>query len=106
VLANEILSQTNGWGHMNGWGGGWMWLWGVAMMTLFVLLIVRLIRAPGADPSGAAGPARREPNDQAREILGERFAEGELSPEEYRERVSELQGPQQRRRTLHRPDDT
>jgi putative membrane protein len=88
VLANEILSQTDGWGHMNGWGGGWMWLWGVAMMTLFVVFIVWLIRAAGTD---STGPARRDPNDRAREILGERFAKGELSPEEYRERISELQ---------------
>ena len=29
--------------------------------------------------------------DRAREILGERFAKGELSPEEYRERVNALQ---------------
>ena len=91
VLANEILSQTDGWGHMNGWGGGWMWFGGVAMMTLFVVLIVGLIRAAGTDSTGVAGPAHRPPDDRAREILGERFAKGELSPEEYRERVSELQ---------------
>lgn len=92
MLANEILSQTDGWNHMNGWGGGWMWLWGVAMMTLLVVLLVWwLIRAAGTDSTGVAGPARCEPNHRAREILGERFAKGELSPEEYRERVSELQ---------------
>ena len=91
VLANEILSQTNGWGHMDGWGGGWMWLWGVAMMTLFVALIVWLVRAAGTDSIGVAGPGRREPDDRAHEILGERLAKGELTPEEYRERVSELQ---------------
>ena len=91
VLAYEILSQNDGWGHMNGWGGGWMWLWAIAMMTLFVVLIVWLIRAGGTDSAGVGAPARREPNDQAREILGARLAKGELSPEEYRERVSELQ---------------
>ncbi|MEO6570992.1 MAG: SHOCT domain-containing protein [Ilumatobacteraceae bacterium] len=91
MLANAILSQTDGWGHMNGWGGGWMWLWGVGMMTLVVVLIVWLVRAAGTDSTGVAEPPRREPNDRAREILGERFATGELSSEEYRERVSELQ---------------
>ena len=92
MLANEMLSQTDGWGHMNGWGGGWMWLWGVAMMTLFVGLIVLLIRAAGTDSTNeVASPARRDPNDRALEILGERFAQDELTPAEYRERVSELQ---------------
>ena len=91
MLANEILSQNDGWGHMDGWGGGWMWLWGVAMMTLFVVFIVWLVRAAGTDSTGVPGPVRSDPDDRAREILGERFAKGELSPEEYRERVSELQ---------------
>lgn len=91
MFANNIASQTDGWDHMNGWGGDWMWLWGVVMMTLFVVLIVWLMRAAGRDSTGVAGTDHREPNDRAREILGERFAKGELSPEEYRERVSELQ---------------
>ncbi len=39
----------------------------------------------------AGGTARRDPSDRAREILDERLAKGELSPEEYRERVNELQ---------------
>lgn len=91
VLAIELGSQTDGWDHMNGWGGGWMWLWGVAMMTLFVVLIVWLIRTAGRDSTGVAGPDHRETNDRARGILGERFAKGELSPEEYRDRVTQLQ---------------
>ncbi len=94
MLANEMLSQNDSWGHMNGmngWGGGWMWLWGVAMMTLFVVLIVWLIRAVGGGSFSAGGSARSEPNHRAREILGERFAKGELTPEEYRERIGELQ---------------
>jgi len=91
VLANRIFSQNDGWDHMNGWSGGSMWLWGVAMMTLSVVLIVWLIRATGTDSTGVAGPAHRDPNDRAREILDERLAKGELTPEGYRERVSELQ---------------
>lgn len=35
-----LLADTDGFGHMNGWDGGWMWLWGVAMMVPFVVLIV------------------------------------------------------------------
>ncbi|MFN3255398.1 MAG: SHOCT domain-containing protein [Ilumatobacter sp.] len=91
MLGNKILSQTDNWDHMNGWGGGWMWLWGVAMMTLFVILVVWLIRTAGTRSTGVLDAPRRDPHDRAREILGERLAKGELSPEEYRERVSELQ---------------
>lgn len=85
-----ILADTDGFDHMNGWGGGWMWLWGVAMMVLFVVLIVWLVRAS----DGPARPTHQAPPDptaRAREILAERYASGELSTEEYRERVSELQ---------------
>ena len=88
VSLTDLVAQSNDWNHMNGWGGGWMWLWGVAMMAGFVLLIVWLARTN----SGASGPnvAPRDPTDRAREILAERFANGELTTEEYRERVSEL----------------
>ena len=84
-----ILADTDGFDHMNGWGGGWMWLWGVAMMVLFVVLIVWLVRASDGPARPTHGPP--DPTARAREILAERYASGELSTEEYRERVSELQ---------------
>jgi putative membrane protein len=76
--------------HMDGWGGGWMWLWGLAMMALFVIFIAWLVRT-SAGGFGSSGPPPRDPTDRAREILAERYAKGELSTEEYRERASELQ---------------
>lgn len=91
MLRSEFLADANGWDHMNGWGGGWMWLWGVAMMAGFVVLIVWLVRAVSTNSPGVAGAARRDPSNRARDILDERLANGELSPEEYRERVNELQ---------------
>ncbi len=84
-----LVAQTDRWDHMNGWGGGWMWLGGPAMMVLFAVLVVWLIRA-STGSTGAAG-IPRDATDRAREILAERFAKGELSTEEYRERVNELQ---------------
>lgn len=86
---NMLLAQGGDFDHMNGWGGGWMWLWGVAMMALFVVLIVWLVRAV----TGSAGSGRSktvDPTEGAREILAERFAKGELSIEEYRERLGAL----------------
>jgi putative membrane protein len=88
VLLTEFFAQSNDWNHMNGWGGGWMWLWGVAMMAGFVALIVWLARANSA--TSVPGVPPRDPTDRAKEILAERFAKGELSTDEFRERVSEL----------------
>lgn len=86
-----VLADTgDGWDHMGGWGGGWMWLWGLAMMALFVMLIVWLVRATSGGPP-APHPPERSSTDRAREILAERYARGELSTEEYRERATELQ---------------
>jgi len=64
------------------------------MLTLSVVLIVALIvvfvgwliRA-GSAAAKTAGPARPDPSERARRILAERYARGELLPEEYRERV-------------------
>ena len=81
-----LLADHDGGGHMGEWGIGWMWLWGSLMMIGFAVLIVWLVRA-GRAPTE---PATRDPADRAREILAERYAEGALSTEEYRERLSEL----------------
>lgn len=90
ALITPLADADDGWGHMGGWGGGWMWLWGLAMMALFVVLIVWLVRATAGGPA-APHPPERSSTDRAREILAERYARGELSTEEYRERATELQ---------------
>ncbi len=84
-----VAAATNDrWDHMNGWGGGRMWLWGIAMMVLFGLLIVWLIRATTGGPANTPLPS--SPTDRARKILAERYARGELTTEEYGERVEQL----------------
>ena len=90
VVAVVADAGSEGWDHMGGWGGGWMWLWGVAMMALSVVLIVWLVRATAGSGVGST-PPRHDPGDRAREILAERYARGELTTEEYRERVDEFQ---------------
>jgi len=85
-----ILADADGFDHMNGWGGGWMWLWGVAMMVLFVVLIIWFARSADG-PTGPTRNSQQEPGARAREILAERYASGEISTDEYRERGSELQ---------------
>jgi putative membrane protein len=74
-------------------GDGWGWIWGGLMMLIFwgglVALVVFLVRGFAAGPSRGQ-QTRSEPD--AREILAERFARGELSEDEF----------EQRRRVLER----
>lgn len=80
------------WGY--GQGSGW-WLWGILLLIGIALLVVLAVRAfgggirggqGGQDRSGQGGP----PPSTARQILDERFARGELTAEQYRERLRVL----------------
>ena len=77
-------------------GFGWMWLWALLLLVgiaVLVLLVVRLFTGG----SNRGGPANYGPppygtqgtplggKSQARLILDERFARGELTAEQYRE---------------------
>lgn len=79
----------------NGWGMGWVWVvWPVLILGVVVLavLVVRgattRTRSHGADPvpprDGESGRSR------AQEILDERYARGEITDEEYQERLRHL----------------
>ena len=86
-----VLAHHDGWdGHM-GWGGGWwMLIWGTLMMAGLVVLVVWLIRTTATGGGVSRGSGSDEPLDSARRILAERYARGELSTEEYRERLDQL----------------
>jgi putative membrane protein len=85
ALATQVLAQSDDgrWGHMSGWGGGWMWLWGTLMMLTWVALIAAAVWVVARSLGG------NRP-DRARDILDERYARGELSTEDYRERLDQL----------------
>jgi putative membrane protein len=83
VLAQRARDNDDWWGHMDGWGGGWMWLWGTLMMLSWVAIIAAAVWFLSRSRDGTR-PSR------AREILDERYARGELTTEEYRERLEEL----------------
>jgi putative membrane protein len=83
---------------MGGWDGGmmgtfgWLWMlipllfWG-GLLALMAWAVVRIF------PSGRAGDGRREGSaPSAEDILRERFARGEVSAEEYKERLQMLRG--------------
>ncbi|UVJ41570.1 SHOCT domain-containing protein [Arthrobacter sp. CJ23] len=84
------------WGY--GMDMGWMWLWGLFALigiALLVVLAVRLFSGGGYGAGGPQGPGGQPPfRSGARQILDERFAKGELTAEEYRERLRVLgEGP-------------
>lgn len=75
----SLLAHT---GH--GWGHAWVWapftlaLW-LALTATVVWLVTRSV-----------GARRPSALDRAREVLAERYARGELTSDEYRERLAEL----------------
>ena len=73
---------------MDGWMAGWMLLWllvGVGLLVVLALGAVWLVRAvSGRDERGEPSTARRE--------LDVRYAQGELSHEDYVERRRQLSG--------------
>lgn len=89
----QILADSADWdGHM-GWGGGWwMLVWGTVMMGGFVFLLAWALRSVGTTPTTAppTEPAADAHLRSAQTILAERYASGELSSEEYRERLQNL----------------
>jgi putative membrane protein len=76
----------DGWRHGWGPGGGWAWLWGPIVLLLWVALVATvvwfLVRS--------ARPRDRSGVERAREVLAERYARGELTTDEYRERLEQL----------------
>ncbi len=83
---------------MFGYGANmwWMWLWGLVAVAGIVVLIVVLVRASSGGMSGGARQAIPPPvsgvptGKTPRQILDERYAKGELTTEEYRERLTVL----------------
>ena len=69
-------------GWHDGWGAVWMIVWWVAIVGIVVLLI-----------RGFSSSSQNRPDQTHdwRSVLDERFARGEISEEEYRERRQVLE---------------
>ncbi|MGB3909582.1 MAG: SHOCT domain-containing protein [Pseudolysinimonas sp.] len=78
------------WGYgYDGWG--WMWLVGGLVLVGIVVLVVFLVRSLAA--STRSGPTVTVPTmSMPKQILAERYARGELTTQQYRERVENLGG--------------
>ena len=91
MYAISLLTDADRGDHMAWGAGSWMWIWGPLMMIGFVLLVVFLVRGMAAS-SAAQAPSSPDPMDQARALLAERYARGELSSDEFDERRSRIDG--------------
>lgn len=67
---------------MDGWDGSWGWMVAMmAMMAVVIVAIVWIIRSAITSNSNS---------DRPETILRQRFAQGEITEEEYRSRKHEL----------------
>lgn len=90
MTALSILAQRAEWDRhmMDGWGWGWVWMWGAGLLVLVALAAVVGTVVWSATRHDRA----RQPDatTRARAILSERYARGEISTEEYQERMDAL----------------
>lgn len=69
------------------WGGGW-WIIGVIVMGACIYFMARMMMGHGGSEHGG----HPDGSDQsARDILAERFARGEISEEEFQDRMRVLE---------------
>lgn len=68
------------------------WFWGVLMMAILLLAVVAIVWliVRSTHPTGGASHPGSDANFRAREILGLRLANGEITPAEYQELVGNL----------------
>lgn len=82
----QTIPLADGWGMHDG-SGGW-WILGAAVMMLFMggMMWMMMRGMGGSSPGSSSPPERPAIKESPVEILARRFAEGEISPEDYRAR--------------------
>ena len=75
----------------NDFAWGWMWLGGILLLLILAALIVLIVRAFTSDTSSRGGGARPPSGSPARQIIEERLARGEITPEEFRQLARALE---------------
>jgi putative membrane protein len=81
-----VLAHPAGWWTGPGgagWTAGWAWIWPLTWLAFWAV-------AAGLVTWYLVAGRRRAALDSARRILAERYARGELSSEEYWERLEKL----------------
>ncbi len=81
-----FIADTGDWsGHM-GWGNAW---WAIVMTVFMTATVASVAVVVTRSVSGQRRPAA-DPLDPARAVLAERYAAGDLTLDEYRERLEHL----------------
>jgi putative membrane protein len=82
----QTIPLADGWGMHNG-SGGW-WILGAAVMMLFMggMMWMMMRGMGGSSPGSSSPPESPAIKESPVEILERRFAEGEISAEDYRAR--------------------
>lgn len=89
MLAASLLLADTGWeNHMGDWGAGWWILMALMMVVFWGLVIVGVVWLVRSLVDGGHRAHDRSPV----EVLEHRLAAGEISPEEYRQRRSVIEG--------------
>jgi putative membrane protein len=84
----QTIPLADGWGMHTGSGSGW-WILGAAAMMLFMggmMWMMMRGMGGGSSPGSSAPPEKPAIKDSPVDILERRFAEGEISAEDYRAR--------------------
>ena len=82
----SLVPAVADWNDNHMGNGGWMWLWGSLMMLLMVAVVGLVVWLAARGPQHH----QRSGTENARAILAERLARGEIAPEEYNERLRHL----------------
>ncbi|MDN3449439.1 SHOCT domain-containing protein [Planococcus sp. APC 3906] len=73
--------------HNGSWGN--MFFWAIFLLVVVVLAVVLVVYFMRKTPPAEIG---NRSSSSALDLLKERYARGEISTEEYRERLRELEG--------------
>lgn len=85
MMTMTLFLQPGGWWwHGGGWGWAWFWWPLSTLIWIAVIAGVLWLVWRGSVSRGSTGLGR------ARDILAERYARGELTSDEYRERLEQL----------------
>ncbi|HEU5155594.1 MAG TPA: SHOCT domain-containing protein [Streptosporangiaceae bacterium] len=78
--------------HMSGWGYAFMTITMVALWALVIIGLVALVRFLTHTGRSQATEQAAKPPATPEQLLAERFARGEIDPDEYRKRLEILRG--------------